>query len=81
MTDAPTELPVTPVGPRTRVAAAAIGGTFAMGMVIYLVMKGSPTNSLHESALSWSYLMIMGILIGLGFGAIKDMLPSWFKPK
>jgi hypothetical protein len=80
MTDTPVEQPVTPIGPRTRVIAAAIGGMFAMGIVIYLVTKGSPTNSLHESALSWSYLMMMGILGGLGFGAIKDLIPL-FKPK
>jgi hypothetical protein len=79
MTDTPTE--ETPLGPRTRVTAAAIGGSFAMGMAIYLVLKGSPTNSLHESALSWSYLMMVGILIGLGFGAIKDLMPSWFVKK
>lgn len=80
MTDTPTTTPVeTPLGPRTRVTAAAIGGAFSMAMAVYIVMKGSPTNSLHESALSWSFMMIMAILIGLGFGAIKDLIPSFKK--
>lgn len=39
------------------------------GMIGYLVRNGSPTNSLHESALSWGFTLIGVILIAFGLGA------------
>lgn len=31
-------------------------------MIIWLLLYGSPTNSLHESAMSWAWLMIAAVL-------------------
>jgi hypothetical protein len=36
---------------------------FCAGMVVLLTRYGSPSNSLHESSLSWAWT---GIVIGLG---------------
>jgi hypothetical protein len=31
--------------------------------IAYLIGWGSPTNSLHESALAWAFSLVLGILV------------------
>lgn len=50
---------------------------FCAGTIVSLLTYGNPHNSLHESALGWSYGLIGLILAGLGIAAA---LPSLVKP-
>lgn len=50
-------------------------------IIVWLILYGKADNSLHTSALGWSYLTVLGILAGLGFGAISGALPTLFEKK
>jgi hypothetical protein len=50
--------------------------TFNGAVIGYLLWKGKPDNSLHSSALSWSYISGLTILAGLGFGAVAPLLAN-----
>lgn len=51
-------------------AALAIGTVaFCMGTVVWLIAYGQPANSLHASALSWSYTVMGAVLVMLGVAA------------
>lgn len=39
---------------------------FSLATIVYLIRYGQPGNSLHSSALSWSYTLIVFTLIALG---------------
>jgi hypothetical protein len=55
------------------------GGTiviFAMCMISAIVTYGSHTNTLHESALSWSFVLIIVGLVAAGFDQFLEILPS-----
>ena len=44
-------------------------------LIWWIVVDGDPKNSLHTSALAWAFATAMGIMAGLGFGAIVNYLP------
>ena len=46
------------------------------GTIVWLIMWGSPTNSLHESALSWSYFGLMGLIVSVGFDSVMNILTT-----
>lgn len=50
---------------------------FNAGTIVYLLLYGVADNSLHASALSWSYFSGLAVLAGIGIGAISVMLPAW----
>ncbi len=52
---------------------------FNGGIIVFCLWKGVPSNSLHTSALAWSYLLGAGILVGLGVGTITPALTEVFK--
>ncbi len=49
---------------------------FNGAIIALLIWKGDTNNSLHTSALAWSYMSGLGVLAGIGFGAIAGLLPS-----
>lgn len=64
---------------KDRLKFAAAGLVASGAMVAYLVAKGSATNGLHETTLSWSLAIFAGTLASIGLGAIADRLPSFKK--
>jgi hypothetical protein len=49
---------------------------FSVGTIVWLLAKGVHDNSLHASALSWSYTMLVACMVGLGVDAsITKLLP------
>lgn len=45
---------------------------FCMALIAYTMLLGKSDNSLHQSALSWSFALILAILFGFGVGANID---------
>jgi hypothetical protein len=39
---------------------------FAIGIIVYALLAGDPDNSLHQSAMSWSYTLVIFTMLGLG---------------
>lgn len=64
-----------------RIVFGCIALVFFGTIIVYLIKDGNDKNSLHQSALSWSYLGVMGVLAAFGFGAVVDMLPYVFNKK
>lgn len=46
------------------------------GFITWIIFKGSPTNSLHESALAWSYGYNILVLFAYSFGTVVE---NYFK--
>lgn len=72
-----------PLVNKTLRAVLGIGTiAFCMATIVYLIWHGKADNSLHASALSWSYTIIIAMLIAFGLGnaipALINLLP---KPK
>jgi len=42
--------------------------SFCMSIVVGLLYNGSPTNSLHESAMSWAWAIILLMVMAFGLG-------------
>jgi len=62
-----------PIPTRTTRKQLVIGTLiFCASMIAYVVIKGEPTNSLHSSALAWSYTLMGATLFAYVFGAIMD---------
>lgn len=39
---------------------------FSIGVIVWLLFYGKPENSLHQSALSWSYFLLIFTMLALG---------------
>jgi hypothetical protein len=50
--------------------AGVSSGLFFAGTIVWLVLYGRPENSLHASAMSWSFCGLIGILVSVGFSEI-----------
>ena len=44
------------------------------GVILTIVWKGTPGNSLHDSALTWSFALIAAVLLGFGVGSVIEPL-------
>jgi drug/metabolite transporter (DMT)-like permease len=53
---------------------AVVGLIFCGATIAWLIAWGQPDNSLHASALSWSYTLAAGLFAGVGFGAIAYLI-------
>jgi ABC-type antimicrobial peptide transport system permease subunit len=42
---------------------------FCWGMIVYIIVKGDPTNSLHTSALAWLFFSWLAAIGSYVFGA------------
>ena len=47
-------------------------------LIFWIVFYGAPLNALHQSALSWAFMTVLGILGAFGLGAVTDLVP-WKK--
>lgn len=45
---------------------------FSWAVIAWIVTKGDPANSLHQSALAWSYATFVGVIFAYVFGAVAD---------
>lgn len=45
---------------------------FCLATVIWLLVYGAPANSLHQSALSWSYTIILVAMAALGLNVTAE---------
>jgi ABC-type antimicrobial peptide transport system permease subunit len=45
---------------------------FCWGLVGYIVFAGDPQNSLHQSALSWGFMLMASVIFAYVFGAVID---------
>lgn len=54
---------------------------FCLAVISFIVVKGTPGNSLHDSALSWSFMLVIAILAGFGVGTVAEPILALFKKK
>lgn len=76
MTDTP---PAPTMNNSWRTAIAITALLFNAAIILFCLLRGHPDNSLHASALAWSYMVGIAILGGLGIGAISPDLLAAFK--
>lgn len=57
-----------------RTFAGVASGVFFAYTITWLLMYGKPENSLHASALSWSFTGFIGLLVSVGFTAAATIV-------
>lgn len=55
---------------KTRRRIVVSGLLFTWAIILWVVLYGSPTNSLHESALAWSFVANLAIMFAYSFGTL-----------
>ncbi len=55
-----------------RAVTALVVLSFCLGTVAWLIAYGSAANSLHQSALSWSYTLLCVAMAALGLNVTVD---------
>lgn len=45
---------------------------FCAAIIVGVVWKGDPTNTLHTSALAWAFSSSIAVVMGYVFGAVYD---------
>lgn len=65
MTDAPK-----PISKDWRTGIAVAVLFLAAVAIAYLIGWGRPENSLHDSALAWSFGVVLAVLAGIGVAAV-----------
>jgi len=66
--------------PRIRAAFSSITVLFCFGIIALLTLTGDPINSLHQSALAWSFSLSGFVIAGYIFGAVVDTWAIWRSP-
>lgn len=62
---------------KTRRTIVVISLLFTYALIVYLVFKGSHTNSLHESALAWAFGTNILVMFAYSFGTlVSKYLPN-----
>jgi hypothetical protein len=59
---------------KTRRIFAGIGLLFSFFIISYVIYAGDPSNSLHQSSLSWAFSMAMFVMGAYAFSASFDTL-------
>lgn len=54
---------------------------FNAAVIVYCVLKGDGANSLHSSAMAWSFATDVLVLAGLGIGSFTPDLIALMKGK
>lgn len=62
-----------------RIIFGSIMLAFCMGIIVLVLWKGDGNNSLHGSALQWSFALIGAILLGFGVGSMLEPLLNAIK--
>jgi hypothetical protein len=57
-------------GVKTRRSIIVVSLVYIYSLIAYLLIVGNPENSLHQSALSWSFIASLGIIFAYSFGII-----------
>jgi hypothetical protein len=71
-----------PIINRTGRAVTALAVlVFCLGTIAWLILNGSPTNSLHQSALSWSYTIILVTMAALGLNVTAETVAKLLTAK
>jgi TRAP-type C4-dicarboxylate transport system permease small subunit len=52
---------------------------FHAGIILFCLRWGDPANSLHSSALAWSFAISVATLAGIGIGALTPSILEVFK--
>lgn len=45
---------------------------FSWALITWIVLKGDPANTLHQSAMAWSFATSIGVIFAYVFGAVLD---------
>lgn len=64
-------------GRRTRRAIVTTTIVFTWACIGSIMAWGDPANSLHQSALSWSYSTMLAVIFAYVFGAVTDNYTVW----
>jgi hypothetical protein len=64
------------VSQRWRTVLGVIGLLFCASIIILATVYGKADNTLHSSSLAWAWTGFLGILAGVGFGAIVQFIPA-----
>jgi hypothetical protein len=54
--------------------AGVTSGLFFAAVITWIILYGKPENSLHASALSWSFTALLGLLVSVGFSEIVQVV-------
>lgn len=63
-------------GRSTHIVFGAVVTAFCLGLIAFIVLEGSPTNSLHTSALAWSFATVGVVMASFGFPAAVQLIKS-----
>jgi hypothetical protein len=63
------------VSRRWRTILGTAGLLFCGLLILLITYTGKSDNSLHASSLAWAWTGFLGILAGIGFGAIAQFIP------
>lgn len=66
----------TPASRQWLLIFAGVVLVFAAGLVVGTTIYGSPGNSLHVSAQSWGFFLILSVLVSLGLAKVVDKMPG-----
>lgn len=50
-------------------------------VIAFILTKGSDDNTLHTSALAWSYMLMASVIFAYVFGAVVDNFNFWRQAK
>jgi hypothetical protein len=64
------------VSQRWRTILGVMGMLFCGYIILVCTYTGRADNSLHSSSLAWAWTGFLGILAGVGFGAIVQFIPA-----
>lgn len=59
-----------------RTVVAVLVMLFCGWIIVWTMLWGQPANSLHASALSWGFTVLVCTMAGLGFGAVLPYIPD-----
>ena len=68
-------LPLPTRNTRRNIVIATI--LFCWVLIGYLMINGNPDNSLHQSALSWGFMLMVSTIFAYVFGAVFDNFNFW----
>ena len=54
---------------------------FCWIMIGYLMVAGEPANTLHQSGLSWAFMLNASVIFAYVFGAVLDNFNFWRNAK
>jgi hypothetical protein len=62
---------------KSKIIFAIVTLLFCASVIVWIILYGKGDNSLHASALSWSFSIAAGVLAGIGFSVVAYLVPAW----